>query len=205
MCIDKIVLLLRWLICVIGSDVVANSISFFSLIIAIIALCIGGKKVNEILNEYRQKQRSAIFGYHSNLKVFIMRLKRLISDAQGNPIGTLYLFSAEDILQKKGNGYEHMAEKLSDLSQNFLDYLSFESNQIPASMNRTGDEEWDESIEKLVEYLTDFLLYDTKSYISTLDSEDAVNKYHKSLVKTLDKLVSLIGHTKETFRNELNE
>ena len=190
---------------IIGSDVVANAISFSSVMVAILALCIGGKKVNEILNEYKKKQRNAIFGYHSNLNIFIMRLKRLISDSQGKPISVIYLFSGEEKLRRKGNGYERIADNLCKLSHEFLDYLSLESEQIPATINTLEDEEWDNLIEILVEYLTDFVLYETNAYISKLDSEESIEMYHRNLIQILDQLLCLIKSVKEKFRHDLIE
>lgn len=204
MYIEIIVFFLKILYKIGSSDFIANIISFFSLLVAVIALFIGGKKVSEALSEYKRKKRTAVFSYHINMKIFIMRLKRLISNNQSKPMRSLYLFSSEDNIRAKGEGYEKIAEKLVELSQKMLDYLSTESNQIPASITDREAEKWDKLIEKLIDFLADFLLYGTDSYLSEFDSEEGILSYHKKLICVLDEMLILIDRSKNDLREEIN-
>ncbi|MBP3457736.1 MAG: hypothetical protein J6K58_00825 [Lachnospiraceae bacterium] len=189
----------------IASDFMANSISLFSLVVAIIAILIGGKKVSEVLLEYKRKRREAVFGYHINLKKYILRLKRLVSDNRCKPMESLYLFSSNEEIRKKGAGYESLGIQLSNLAQKFLDYLSTESNQIPACMKNCKIEEWDILIDKLVHFLVDFLLFETRSYLPEFDTEENVDKYHDKLVEVLDNILLLIEESKSDYKDELGD
>ncbi len=204
MCIEKSIPGIQMLYNNISSDFFANIISFFSFIVAFIALFIGGKKVSEVLLEYQKKKRTAVFSYHINMKVFIMRLKRLISNNQCKPMKNLYLFSSEDEIRAEGAGYEKTADKLVDLSQKMLDYLSTESNQIPASTTENETTKWDDLIEKLVNYLADFLLYGTDSYLPKFDNKEGIENYHQDLMKVLDDMLALIDKSKNKLRQEMN-
>ncbi|MDE5978336.1 MAG: hypothetical protein K2G70_07750 [Turicibacter sp.] len=204
MCIERIVFYVKILYGVLSSEFVANIISFLGLLIAAISLLIGGKKVTEALLEYKHKKQAAVFSYHTNMKIFILRLKRLISNNQCRPMKSLYLFSSEENIREKGTGYEMIAEKLSELSQNMLDYLSTESDQIPASVTDGEAEKWDNLIDKLIDFLADFLLYKTDSYLSEFDSEEGIEKYHKELAEVLDNMLILINESKNELRKEIS-
>ncbi len=180
----------------ISSDFIANIIAFISLVITIVALVIGGKKVSEALEEYRKKKRAAVFSYHMNMKIFIMRLKRLVTNSEGEPIKSLYLFSSEEEIRQNGYGYEGMAERLVDLSKKLLDYLSTESDQIPASSTDADLEIWDNLIDKLVDFLSDFLLYNTDCYLAGFDYEEGIKEYHKEFIEVLDGMIDLISQSK---------
>lgn len=204
MCKYRIIVCLRVLYNGIGSDFVANILSLGSLVVAIIALIIGGKKVSEALEEYKRKKRAAVFSYHVNMKIFIMRLKRLITDSQCKPTKSLYLYSGETQIQEMGIGYEKMAEGLVDLSQRMLNYLSTESDQIPASTEVSDVEEWDNLIDSLVDFLSDFLLYGTDSYLPDFDNEEHIVNYHVKLTKVLDDMLRLIEQSKENLKREMS-
>lgn len=204
MCRYRIIFWLRVLYNSIGSDFVANIFSFGSLVVAIIALVIGGKKVSEVLEEYKRKKRTAVFSYHANMKIFIMRLKRLVTDSQCKPTKSLYLYSGETRVREMGIGYEKMAEKLVDLSQKMLDYLSTESDQIPASSEVSDVEEWDDLIDGLVDFLSDFLLYGTESYLPDFDNEEHIVNYHVELTRILDDMLCLIEQSKENLKREMS-
>lgn len=188
----------------ISSDFAANILSFGSLVVAIVALVIGGKKVSEALEEYKRKKRTAVFSYHANMRIFIMRLKRLITDSQSKPSKSLYLYSSETQIREMGNGYEKMAEKLANLSQKMLDYLSTESDQIPASSGVADVEEWDKLMDSLVDFLSDFLLYGTNSYLPDFDNEENIANYHNELTKILEGMFDLIKQSKENLKSEMS-
>lgn len=203
MCKYGIISWLKVLYNSISDDFFANILSFGSLVVAIIALVIGGKKVSEALEEYKRKKRTAVFSYHVNMKIFIMRLKRLVTDSQCNPTKSLYLYSGETQIQEMGFGYEKMAEKLVDLSQKMLDYLSTESDQIPASSGVLDIDQWDNLISRLVDFLSDFLLFGTDSYLPDFDNEEHIENYHAELTKILDDMLCLIDQSKENLKQEM--
>ena len=152
--------------------------------------------MSEALEEYRKKKRAAVFSYHMNMKIFIMRLKRLVTNSEGEPIKSLYLFSSEEEIRQNGYGYEGMAERLVDLSKKLLDYLSTESDQIPASSTDADLEIWDNLIDKLVDFLSDFLLYNTDCYLAGFDYEEGIKEYHKEFIEVLDGMIDLISQSK---------
>lgn len=203
MCISRFFVYTKIVYNIISSDCFANLISFFSLIVALIALFIGGKKVSEALLEYQRKKRAAVFSYHINMKVFIIRLKRLISSNQRKPMKNLFLFSSEDKIRAEGIGYEKIAERLVDLSQKILDYLSTEPNQIPASITGNETKQWDSLIEELINYLADFLLYNTDSYLPQFDNIEGIESYYKSLMNVLDNMLVLINKSKNEFKKDI--
>ena len=186
-----------------GSSFVANLIYFATLFVAVLTLKKGGKKVSEILQSYNIQRQQAIFGYHVNLKVFIQRLKRLVGDIKGEPMLSLNLFSCNEQLRSKANGCESLAENIVRLSQSMLDYLSTKPNQIPASMNEDDFETWDKLIEELINFLSDFLLYDTGLYLSYFDNEDKISQYHDRLINNLDQIVSLIDMSKTKLKEQM--
>lgn len=204
MCKYEIMFWLRVLYNSISSDFVANILSFGSLVVAIAALVIGGKKVSEALEEYKRKKRTAVFSYHTNMRIFIMRLKRLVTDSQSKPSKSMYLYSSETQIREMGIGYEKMAEKLANLSQKMLDYLSTESDQIPASSEVADVEEWDNLMDGLVGFLSDFLLYDTNSYLPDFDNEENIANYHNELTRILDSMSELIEQSKENLKREMS-
>ena len=160
--------------------------------------------MSEVIEEYKRKKRTAVFSYHMNMKIFIMRLKRLVTNSEGKPIKSLYLFSSEDEIRENGIGYEKMAERLVDLSKKMLDYLSTESDQIPASSTDEDIETWDCLIDKLVDFLSDFLLYDTDAYLAGFDNKQGIDDYHKEFIKVLDDIIKLIVKSKEDLKQEVN-
>lgn len=203
MCKSKFFVYTKIMYNIISSDCFANLISFFSLIAALIALFIGGKKVSEALLEYQRKKSAAVFSYHINMKVFIIRLKRLISTSQHKPMKNLFLFSSEDKIHAEGIGYEKIAERLVDLSQKILDYLSTKPNQIPASITDNETKQWDSLIEELINYLADFLLYNTDSYLPQFDNIEGIESYYKSLMNVLDNMLVLIDKSKNEFKKDM--
>lgn len=196
---------LTFLYSFISNDFFANSISLLGLILSAVTIFVGGIKVSEALREYNQKKRAAVFSYHINMKIFIMRLKRLVSNNQGRPLKSLYLFSSINSIREQGNGYEKVAELLFQLSKEMLDYLSTEPNQIPASISNSECLEWDQLIAKLVNYLTDFLLYNSDAYLPQFDEEKGIVDYHNELMSILNRLLELIENSKNGLIAEINE
>lgn len=186
-----------------SSDIFANLISFFSLIIAIIALLIGGFKVHKLLADFKTKKRNAVFGYYMNLKIFINRLIRLTINNQNEALGHIYLLSSNEELRDKYKNCKDLSQKLSTLSEKFLDYLSSTSNQIPIADDEKEDENWNNLIDDLVGYLSDFLLFNSKVYLPNLNNVDSVNQYCRELNSLLQKLLCLIEKSKKDFWYEL--
>jgi hypothetical protein len=186
----------------IGSDFFANIIAFVSLIIAGIAIYIGSRKASEILSEYNAKKLNAIFSYHTNLDIYILRLKRLISDSQGHPLSSLYYFSTDEKI--KGKGSKKTSKRLGDFAENFLNYLSSKSEQIPAATTEEEEHEWDIHLIKLTNYLSDFLLYDSNAAIPHLDNNDDIQIYLDNILTILNEISNLIKREKRRFRTEIS-
>lgn len=180
-----------------GGSFVANLIYFATFCVAVLTLKKGGKMVTEILRKYNIQRQQAIFGYHVNLKVYIQRLKRLVGNIPGDPMLSLYLFSADENLRSKASGCEMLATNIARLSQDMLEYLSTNPDQIPASMTEEEFKTWDNLIEDLINFLSDFLFYDTGLYLSEFGSMEKISEYHDRLINNLDQIVSLIDMSKK--------
>ncbi|MCL2284341.1 MAG: hypothetical protein FWC26_13575 [Fibromonadales bacterium] len=186
---------------IVSSDFFANIVSFLAFLIAII---IGSRKVSEILFEFNIRKCNAVFSYHANLKIYIRRLTRIISDDQGEPTHTLYLLSPNSELRDCGCGYEPHAKSLSILSEKFLDYLSAKSEQIPVANSKYEDDEWTISMEKLVNFLLDFCLYGSESYLPNLNTKDKIEKYHNDLTILLNRITELLNGMRSEFWKKCN-
>ena len=193
-----------------SSSFFANAISLLGFGATTITLIVGGKemskkiseKATEILREFKARKRNAIFGYHQNLGMYVLRVRRLVSDNQGNPMRTLYFLSSEESLRERGNGYETLAGELLELSRSFLDYLSSQGEQIPAAANQQADNEWRELMRIIASYLSDFLLLRSKSYLPRLSDVSLVEAYHRGLILALEKVDSLLNEERESFWKE---
>lgn len=189
----------------IGSSLFSNSISFFSFILAAFTLFAGGKKVSELFIEYQKRKDKAIFCFHSNMEVYILRLERLIKDNNGNMSNVFFLYSAEVELRKKGNGYRKSIKKLSAVSESFLNFLSNAEDQVPPVDASEPEKmtKWYNELGKLIGYLNDFQLYDLEGYIPNMDTEEEAKKYFGEIVNTLDYLQTNIKAAKEKYLDNL--
>lgn len=141
---------------IIGSDFYANIISTMELFAAIIAIVIGGEKVNELLAEYRRKRVEATFGFYINLGYFVKRIRPLISTDDNKPLTTFNLLSPNESIRK--NGYQELGEKIRQVSLECLQYLSSKSDQVPPASSNSEREEWKKNIDAFVVYLNQFYL-----------------------------------------------
>lgn len=189
----------------IESNLFSNSISFFSFILAAFTLIAGGKKVSEFLIEYQKRRDKAVFCFHSNMEVYIMRLERLIKDSDGKMSKVFFLFSAEEELKKKGKGYEKSIKKLSSVSESFLNFLSNSDEQIPPVDASNPDKltEWYDELENLIGYLNDFQLHDLGGCIPDMDTEEQAKEYFAEIIATLDYLNTNIKTAKEKYLENL--
>lgn len=187
----------------IESTLFSNSISFFSFILAAFTLIAGGKKVSEFLVEYKKRKDKAVFCFHSNMEVYILRLKRLIKDSDGNMSNAFFLFSAEEELKKKGNGYVESIKKLSAVSESFLDFLSNSDEQIPPVDAPEELTKWYDELGKLIGYLNDFQLHDLGGCIPNMDTEERAKEYFDKIISTLDYLHTNIKAAKEKYLENL--
>lgn len=187
------------------SNLFSNSISFFSFILAAFTLIVGGKKVSEFLIEYQKRKDKAIFCFHSNMEVYIMRLERLIKDSDGNMSNVFFLFSAEEELKQKGKGYVESIKKLSAISESFLNFLSNSDEQVPPVDANKPDKltEWYDELGKLIGYLNDFQLYDLGGCIPNMDTEEQAKEYFEKILNTLDYLHTTIKTEKEKYLENL--
>lgn len=173
----------------VSSDFFANLISFMEFILAIVTIIIGGEKVKEFLHEYKRKRVSAIFGFYVNLGCFIKRIRPFIVNDFGKPMKTLYLLSPSEEIRKKANGYEKLAEKLSIVSYECLQYLSTEANQVPPS-DCSGTERmaWKNDINTFIDYLNQFYLIESGIHLPTLESEEGIINYCNKIQKLLNDI-----------------
>lgn len=191
---------------IIGNDCFANTISLLELIIAIIALFVGGKKVSELLEEFAKRRREAIFGYYTNLNYFIKRIIALISDNNNNHLGTLYLLSIDEPLREENNGLNVLGDKLSQVANECLHYLSVQSSQIPPANTDQERINWKKKIDNLVDILNQFCFIGSKIYIPNLLNRDSVDNYYNDVKNLLCEIQTDIEkETSDFFHDIENE
>lgn len=170
------------IICAVSSDFFANMISVIELIVAVIALEAGGKKVSEWVAEFRSRRTEAAFGYYMNLVYFIMRMRPLIFNDDGCPLKTLYHLSPSTDFRKEAETLNAgIVEKLSNIAYECLQYLSSNNNQIPPFKEYNKRKKWKDSLKCLVGYLNQFYLIENGIYLPRLDTADGINKYYNEL------------------------
>lgn len=180
--INAINTVFEWIFCAISSDFFANIISAFELIVAIIAIRVGGKKVSEWITEFRERRTEAAFGYYMNLVYFIKRMKPLIFSDDGQALKTLYRLSATpDIRKDVDSSSMALGKKLSNIASECLQYLSSNNNQIPPFENYVERREWKASLNTLVNYLNQFYLIDNDIHLPQLDDIDGITNYYGKL------------------------
>lgn len=169
---------------IIGSDFYANIISTMELFAAIIAIVIGGEKVNELLAEYRRKRVEATFGFYINLGYFVKRIRPLISTDDNKPLTTFNLLSPNESIRK--NGYQELGEKIRQVSLECLQYLSSKSDQVPPASSNSEREEWKKNIDAFVVYLNQFYLIGSGVFLPNLSTDDGIINYYKEILRVLN-------------------
>lgn len=170
----------------IGSNLFANIIATIELAVAIGTILIGGKKVSELIADYRSKQMEAAFGLYSNLGVFIKRIRILIFASDGTPLKTLYLLSPDSHLNK--SGYKEMGKKLCAVAHECLQFLSSTANQIPPGDTNEEREDWKNTLDTFVEYLNEFYLIDSEVHFPKLCDEAGISSYYGDIKNILSNI-----------------
>lgn len=118
---------------------------------------------------------------------------------------TLYLLSSKEELREEGTGYENLSNDLYNVANNLLNFLSSKSNQMPAVNSFNQIESWNKSIEILVDYLLDFTLLGSGSYLSALKDSESIKDYHSNLIGELNKIEKMIDESNEKYIQNLKE
>ena len=107
---------------------------------AILALIFGGKKLNELYNEYIMKKHSALFNFYAQFDSFLEELKNLISkkseEAESEPSDIMYkIFCQKELAEK----YYVSKEEIKQLHRHvelFLKYIYTAPEQIPLRIEK---------------------------------------------------------------------
>lgn len=199
--ISKIV---TWLVDSVGSDFYANITATIELIVAVIALLIGGEKVSEFITEYKRKRMEAIFGFYTNLGFFIKRIRPLIAADDDTPLETLYLLSPTDEL-KSIKGYDILAEKLSAVSYECLQYLSSKADQIPPAHNKDERNLWKKNLDIFVNYLNQFYLIGSGISLPNLEDEKGIEIYYQGIKLVFDQIEKKVEDETVKFYEQMEE
>ena len=179
----------------ISTDYFSNVISFLGLVVTLMTIYIGGNKVSEFYEEYKKKQYNALFGYYTNLKYYILRLKKVTTTSSNVPLGCVYLLSSNESVKNLGNGCESVAQKLSLLSQEILSYLCNHPEQIPIGKSKEDVTLWNNLIEQLIQYLSNFVFINTDINLPELNTKESADEYHKNFISILDQITNMIDLT----------
>lgn len=172
---------------IIGSDTFANIISTLELLVAIIALCVGGKTVSNLISEFRERRMEATFGYYMNLVYYIKRIKPLVFTDDGHPMKTLNVLSSVESLRNDATTeFQKLSEKLRSISNECLQYLSSKENQIPPAETNEERLQWKEHLDEFVDLMNQFSLIGSSIYLPTLSSREGIDKYHKHIKDIFD-------------------
>lgn len=175
------------------------------LVLAVITVILGSKKVGDFFDEYRERRRSAAFGFYVNLGYYVKRLRTLVFSDSGKPIMSLYLLSPSEEIQKKANGYESLGQLLSTTAYECLRYLSTESNQVPPFQEESKRRDWRKQLDKLVEYLNQFCMIGKKVYFPVLGTEEGITTYCNEIQVTLDDIEHCIEEAVEQIYDNKNK
>lgn len=208
--IHFLVALIIIVLCVFGEDFVAgdlfaNLISLGGLVVAIYTLIVGGKKVSNLLDEYRKKRNSALFGFYTNLSLFIKRLRKLTTDSNGSPLGVLNLLSSEDDLREKNKGFMNIGQKLSDLSLECLQYLSNSPKQVPPVTSLSEWNVWHGYMKDLVNFLNYFYTIGSGVYFPDVKTTQEILTFHSNFKELLDKIEGVISKQYEQFFDDMEK
>lgn len=180
------------LITIAESTLFANLIDSLGVAATALAVLIGGRKMSELLIDYKKRKQRAVHSYHANLKVYLIRLKNLVSDSQNNPQKNLCLLSANEKMRAHGAGNEEMAKRLRVLSEKLLGFLSSTPDQLPAGSEEKEEDAWYCHLESLIGYLIDFSAYGSGGFLPGLNKEKELHTYHEKFESVVDSILRLI-------------
>ena len=181
-----------------NSNLIANTIQFFLLIISGITLIIVITKANDFLQAYKEKQVNAVFGYYFNLIIYIERLESIIFDGESVNNVVFYL-SPTQKLQEKANGNDEIAKKLKMTASELIHYLSTESNQVPPYDSNEEFGNWKNEMISLMKYLTVFSLIGDGIHIPEMVNENSAEQYMKTFSDLINKIKRDIDTATNTF------
>ena len=185
-----------------SSNFYANIIATIELIVAILTIAIGGKKVLQLISEYKQKQREAVFGFYINLDYFIKRMKPLIFSDDGTPMKTLYVLSANEEINSMC-GDTSFQEKLSNVALECLQYLSVKTNQIPPVDDFSEWNKWKRILDEFINYLNQFYLMGSDNHLPGLNSEEDLKNYCENVKMIFDQIDQKIEKETRKFFEDL--
>jgi hypothetical protein len=184
-----------------GSSLFANTISFYTLVVTIFLLTIGVKKVSELITEFSERRRTAVFNFHTHLRSYLLRLKALIIDNNQRPLRSLYSLSPNESVYDKSNSA--LGKRLSDLACEFLQYLSTKGEQIPPADTKAKWEIWDNKINLLRGYLYNFLLIGTGERLPQFDTEEDIKNEVDELLALMKDIDAIIQEQIDKFYDDL--
>lgn len=190
----------------IASDFFSNTIAFFALISAVVAIYVGRTKLSEILSEYKKRRREATFGFYVNLSCYIKRLRPLVIKIVGNKkegMESLYLLSPLKTLQDKGQ--KILGEQLRDIARECLHYLSTQSNQIPPADNTEQWKEWKSELDYFTNALVWFSLIGMKVYRPDFGSKENIDFFSQTFSGVLNNLEEVVTGEADTFFSKLQD
>ena len=187
---------------ILSSDFYSNIISSLELIVGVIAIIVGGKKVLELISEFQKKQREAVFGFYINLGYFIKRIRPLVFSDDGSPLQTLYILSPNEELNSLCES-SSLYNKLSNVAFECLQYLSSKADQIPPVNNLSDWIRWKKVLDSFVDYLNQFYLMGSDNYLPGLNSEKDIIDYCEQFGKILNQIELKIAQETGEFFNDL--
>jgi len=156
------------------------SFDFGSLIGSAVGIAIGFSVVFRRIESYN----NARYGFHKNLKNYILRLKHLIQDSEqpNKPFFSVW-YNLSENQNTKIIIHEHgvAAQKLST---SFMEFLCTANNQI--NPKNTTEKEWDENIGKLLAFLRDFSYIGSKITFPCYNTDEDIDEKFKELLSLLE-------------------
>ena len=121
---------------------------FITLVVSIIAIYIGGKRLKDLFAFYKQQKFSAAFGYHTIFHHFCQELKVVVdlgaefwtdtTNGYTNDVGLSDKSNEEDDYENSDE-MKNYQERIASFSSDFLKFLRSEKGQIPIVTNKKPD------------------------------------------------------------------
>ena len=120
-----------------------------------------------------------------NLFTFIKRMRYLIGTSE-KPFATIYQLSSNDDMRSSGGvPGQIFPNKIKELSEEFLKYLSTAHEQIPAVKTLEEFQEWRTYYDSLIRYLNWFSTIGNM-YLPKLESEQEIKVFYDDLIAVLN-------------------